>query len=122
MTILLSIKPEYAIKIFEGSKKYEFRRTIFKRPDVNRIVVYASSPIQKIIGEFKIDKILNDDVETIWKITEHMAGITKDCYYEYFANRDKAFAIQIGVTKKYNKPKILADFNLDFTPQSFVYL
>ena len=34
MKIVLSIKPEYAEKIFSGSKKYEFRRMIFKAPDV----------------------------------------------------------------------------------------
>ena len=32
MKILLSIKPEFAEKIFSGSKKYEFRRRIFKAP------------------------------------------------------------------------------------------
>ena len=54
MRVLLSIKPEFALKIFDGSKRYEYRRSIFKRGGVTKIVVYASDPIQKVIGEFKI--------------------------------------------------------------------
>lgn len=33
MKVLLSIKPEFAERIFNGSKKYEFRKVIFKNPD-----------------------------------------------------------------------------------------
>ena len=69
MKIILSIKPEFAAKIFEGTKKYEFRRAIFKNKNVKKVVVYASSPVQKIIGEFEIEDIikkvaLNKDFDT----------------------------------------------------------
>lgn len=57
MKVLLSIKPEFANKIFEGSKKFEFRRSIFKNKQVKSIVVYASAPISKVIGEFEIDTV-----------------------------------------------------------------
>jgi predicted transcriptional regulator len=122
MTILLSIKPEFAFKIFDGTKKYEFRKSISKRNDINKVVVYASSPIQQVIGEFEIVQILNDDREIIWNITKETAGITKQFYDEYFADRDKAFAIQVGRVKKYAQPKLLSDFDLIVAPQSFVYI
>ena len=52
MRVLLSIKPEFAEKIFAGTKKYEFRKSIFKNANVKRIVVYASYPVQMVICEF----------------------------------------------------------------------
>ena len=58
MKVILSIKPQFAEKIFEGSKKFEFRRSIFKNPNVKIIIVYGSAPISKIIGEFEIEEIL----------------------------------------------------------------
>lgn len=122
MNVLLSIKPEFAFKIFDGSKKYEFRKNIFKRRDVKKIIVYASSPVQRVIGEFEIADILEDDTVAIWKKTRHSSGITKQFYDEYFINRDKAFAIQVGKVSRYNKPKLLSDLNIEFAPQSFVYL
>lgn len=118
----MSIKPEFAFKIFDGTKKFEFRKNIFKRRDISKIVVYASSPVKKVIGEFEIAGVLYDDIETVWDLTKRGSGISKKRYDEYFANRDKAFAIEIGSTKKYRSPKTLLDYNLNFAPQSFAYI
>ena len=54
MKVILSIKPEFANKIFNGTKKFEFRRTLFKNKEIKMIIVYASAPISKVIGEFEI--------------------------------------------------------------------
>lgn len=120
--VLLSIKPQYAELIFKGVKKFEFRRTIFKNADVKTVVVYASSPIQKVIGEFQIEEILNSDLESLWRKTKQYAGIEEDFFYEYFINKEKGFAIKINSPKKYKKALCLkGDFNL-LPPQSFLYL
>jgi predicted transcriptional regulator len=122
MKVILSIKPEFAEKIFAGSKKYEFRRSIFKKTDIKTIVVYASSPVQKIIGEFEIERILLDDLDSLWNKTKDYSGISKNYFFDYFINKEKGFAIKIKSTKKYKNPKcIRGDFNL-FPPQSFLYL
>ena len=112
MRILLSIKPEFAEKIFNGTKKYEFRRSIFKDKKVNKVVVYASSPIQSVIGEFDIESILNDDLDKIWERTRDSSGISEDFYRKYFANRSVAYAIKIGRVKKYRKKRKLSYYNV----------
>ena len=122
MTVLLSIKPEFAYKIFDGTKKYEFRRNIFKNKDVRRILVYASSPVQRIIGEFEISAILHEDIETLWNITRHASGISREYYIQYFENKTKAFALKIGATVLYGTPLSLSDINVSCAPQSFYYL
>lgn len=122
MRVLLSIKPNYANLIFDGSKKFEFRRSIFKNHKVKTILVYSSSPVQKVIGEFEIDEILNDDLSSLWQQTKKHAGIDEHFFYEYFNNKESGFAIKIKKAKKYAKPLCLkADFNL-LPPQSFLYL
>ena len=118
----MSIKPEFANKIFDGTKRFEFRRTIFKNPNVKKVIVYASSPVQKVIGEFEIEKILAYDLVELWGITKHHSGITKDHFFEYFTNKKTGFAIEIKKTRKYKTPKcIKADFDA-YPPQSFLYL
>ena len=52
-TILLSIKPEFSEKIFNETKKYEFRKRV-ARKKVEKIVVYATSPVKKIVGEVEV--------------------------------------------------------------------
>ena len=122
MKVVLSIKPEFAYKIFDGSKKFEFRRSIFKNKEVKSVIVYASSPVQKVIGEFEISKIINKDLDTLWNLTKEFSGITEDFFYSYFSNKENGFAIQIKNKKKYKHPKCLKeDFKLS-PPQSFVYI
>ncbi len=122
MKVLLSIKPEFATKIFDGTKKYEFRRAIFKNPNIKKIIVYASSPIKKIIGEFEIEQILSHDINTLWNKTKKHSGISEDYFFEYFGDKEYGYAIKIKSTKLYKIPKcIREDFNL-YPPQSFLYL
>ncbi len=80
MKVLLSIKPEYVEKIFSGYKQYEFRRVIFKKSLVTTIVVYASSPIQKVVGELTIEFIIFDKLNSLWKITSDQGGISKETF------------------------------------------
>ncbi len=123
MKVLLAIKEEFASKIFEGSKKYEFRKSIFKDKRVNTIVVYVSAPVKKVIGEFEIEFVLKEKPENLWDITKDFAGINKDFYDKYFEDKDSAYAIKIKKTLKYESPKCLkSDFNIGFAPQSYVYL
>jgi len=122
MKVLLSIKPEFADKIFGGTKKYEFRRSIFKKKEVKTIVVYASSPVQKIIGEFEIETIIKEELNRLWELTKDLSGISEDYFFEYFRNKENGFAIKIKKTKRYNTPlSIKEDFNAT-PPQSFMYL
>lgn len=122
MKVLLSIKPEYVEKIFAGTKKYEFRKSLFKKNDVKYVVIYASAPIKRVVGEFEIKNVFSDDVDVIWNRTKKYSGITKAFYESYFQNRKKANAIQIGNIKKYEKTKLLSDYNIKQAPQSFCYI
>jgi predicted transcriptional regulator len=122
MRVLLSIKPEYASKIFDGTKKFEFRKIRFKNPDVTTVVVYASSPVQQVIGEFEIDKIVSLNPNLLWEETKKHSGISKDFFFEYFQERDMAHAIKIKSTKRYEKPLSIKDDFHASPPQSYIYI
>lgn len=122
MRVLISIKPEFASKIFDGTKKYEFRRSIFKNINIKNVVVYASSPTQKVIGEFEIECIINTGVEALWNETKEHSGITEEYFMKYFMGKEEGFAIKIKKVKRYSKPLcIKADFQAT-PPQSFMYI
>ena len=122
MKVLLSIKPEFVEQIFAGTKKYEFRKSLFRRSDVKYVVIYASSPVKRVVGEFEIDDILSDDVNSLWERTKKHSGITKTFYKSYFQNKKTANAIQIGHLIKYEVTKSLSDYNIHQAPQSFCYI
>ncbi len=120
--VLLSIKPEFAHKIFVCTKKYEFRKQIFKDSSIKKVIVYSSSPEQKVIGEFTIDDILNDTPSDLWLQTRDYSGITQAFYEDYFRGRKNAYAIKVASTKLYEQKKNLSDFDIIYPPQSFAYV
>lgn len=122
MRVLLSIKPKYAEKIFSGVKRYEFRKQAFKKP-VNVVVLYATKPVGKIVGEFRLKSILQGSPDEIWRLTEQFSGISHDFYAAYYKNRGKAYALEIAAPKRYKKPIEPTEFMADFSaPQSFRYI
>lgn len=122
MKILLSIKPEFAEKIFTGEKKFEYRKAIFKQ-HVETIVLYVSKPVGKIMGEFKVKDILHGAPIDIWEQTKMKSGITEEFFDLYFSGRDAGYAIAIESVKKYKEPIDPYIIHESFTPhQSFRYL
>lgn len=124
MKVLLSIKPEYVERIFNGKKKYEYRKSLFKRNDINIVIVYATKPVGKVIGEFEIDKIIENSPNKLWEETKKYSGIKKKDYMEYFKKREKGFAIAIKNINQYDEPLELTDISKDIkvAPQSFRYI
>ncbi|WP_301009142.1 MULTISPECIES: ASCH domain-containing protein, partial [Helicobacter] len=103
MKALLSIKPEFAEAIFNGKKKFEYRKVIFKEK-VKYIQVYVTKPVGKIIGEFEIGEIVKDNPIKVWEKTRRYSGIKKSLYMQYFQDRRIAYAIKIKKINKYKEP------------------
>ncbi|MFJ6925032.1 ASCH domain-containing protein [Limosilactobacillus mucosae] len=124
MKILLSIKPEYVERILNGTKKFEYRKKIFKNKNVNTVVIYATKPIGKVVGEFYIRNIIEDNPQTIWNLTNKYSGISKNSFDEYFHNVQEGFAIEISHFVKYKKELELNEVSkkLKSAPQSFAYI
>ena len=120
-TILLPIKPEYANKIINQTKLYEYRKNICKR-DIDKIVIYSTSPVKKVIAEVEVKSIISNTPGKLWDETKQYAGISKTKYMKYFENKDIAFAYKLGKVIVYEQPKKLKDIGIDYYPQSYVYL
>lgn len=123
MRVLLSIKPEYAEKILSGEKRFEFRKVSFENETVSSVVIYATKPVGKVVGEFEIAEIYRDKPSKIWAKTKKFAGIDKVFFDEYYEGRDVAVAISVGAVQKYQEPFDLSELGAGITPpQSFRYL
>jgi len=123
MKVLLSIKPKFAKEIFSGHKKYEYRKVIFKRREIKTVVLYATMPVGKIVGEFEIDSILEETPLEIWNKTKDYSGITEDFFFSYYKGKDKSFAIKIKSFVQYRIPVCPYSLFPNFkAPQSFQYI
>ncbi|BBB90831.1 MAG TPA: hypothetical protein PKA28_19505 [Methylomusa anaerophila] len=123
MSVLLSIRPQYVDEILNGNKKYEFRKSQFKNTDVERVYMYSTAPIKKIVGFFRIKSITVDAPERLWVKFSDKAGINKDSFFKYFGDRPEGIAIEIGDVTVYDYPVEPQDYFPNFVPpQSFCYI
>ena len=123
MIILMSIKPQFVEKIRRGEKKFEFRRVLPKHQEVDRIVVYASKPVGKVVGEISVAGYLTLTVEEMWDATKDISGLTREEFFNYFHGKENAHAIAIESYQDYEQPLPLDVLLPGKTPpQSYCYL
>lgn len=123
MKVLLSIKPEYANKILDGEKRYEFRKSIPKANGVKTVVIYATKPVGMVVGEFDIDEVIFEAPGELWTLTSEHSGISRQFFYEYFRDKDMAYAIKVRKPRRYKEPLTLKSvLGSEVAPQSFCYI
>ncbi|MDT4288837.1 ASCH domain-containing protein [Methylomonas sp. MO1] len=116
------IKPIYSSRILSGEKKYELRKRLPKNP-FDYILIYATSPIGKVVGYAKVKMIHKNTVSDLWEMVSLHAGITKDDYINYFNNSEYAYAIELETVKRFTRPFDPKEINSFFSiPQSFCYI
>ncbi len=64
-SLLLSIRPEFVDRIFDGAKSFEFRKSRC-RQDVDTILIYCTSPVKKVVGSAHVRNIIVDSPEMVW--------------------------------------------------------
>ena len=122
MNVILSIRPNFCKMIFSGQKKYEYRKRVFTRSDVDKVYIYATKPICRIVGYFTIDEVIEDKKSYMWEKIHKDGGISKEYFDAYFKNSDTAYAIKIGQVVKLDNPIVPKEVIKDFrAPQNFMY-
>lgn len=122
-SIVLSIKPKYAELILSGSKTVEFRRA-WAAKAVDTIAIYASAPIQKLIGVVQVSELVRATPTTLWGYcSSHGGGLSKAELSLYFKGKDTGFAILLHDAKRLpqgvDPKKVIKNFS---PPQSFRYI
>ena len=119
--ILLSINPDHVENILNGTKRYEFRKKACKR-HIDKILIYSTNPIMKVLGEAEVEEILIGDPEIIWKKTKRKSGIDKAFFDQYYGDRNQAVAYKLKNVIEYGEPRELKDYGINNAPQSFQYV
>ena len=119
---LMSIRPQFAAAILDGSKRVEFR----KRPlaaDIGTVVIYATAPVGAVVGEFGVVGQVVGTPEDLWARFAEVAGIDREGFFSYYDGSARAVGIVIGRVDRYDQPRPLGDVDPGARPpQSFKYL
>ena len=118
---LLSIKPIYANAILDGKKKVEFRKRPFKRP-VSHVVIYATSPIQRIVGWFQTQGLDQMSPSALWQRFAAIGGISQDDFNSYYNGSESGVAIHVDQPRRLAIPVSIKRMKISAAPQSYAYL
>lgn len=90
---------------------------------MDKVYIYASKPISKIVGYFTIKRIIDDTPSMLWNMTHEHGGITKKQFLDYFKGHDVAHAIEIDEVVKLDTPINPKEAIKNFTsPQNYMYV
>jgi predicted transcriptional regulator len=124
--LLLSIRPEFADKIFEGTKTAELRRT---RPRVkrgDRVYVYVASPVKALRGAFRVANVIDDLPHRLWQKVKRVAGVTRKQFDEYYRGAERAFAILLEDVQHFSESVDLIGLREKWPgfrpPQCYLYI
>lgn len=125
--LLLSIRPQYANKIFqEKTKKVELRRVRPRLENDDIVVVYVSSPRKAVVGYFTVKKVVREPIGDLWERVKDKAGVTPEEFYNYYRGVELGVGIFFKQIKLFNNPIDLESLRQCFynfrPPQSYRYL
>lgn len=121
MNLLISIKPEFVKKILAYEKLYEFRKSIFKE-DVDKIFIYSTYPVKKIVGYFEVNEIICESPQELWNSFSEVSGISKKDFFKYYAKSNEGFAIKIDNLHIFEEYIDMSQYDDFRAPQSFCYV
>jgi predicted transcriptional regulator len=79
--------------------------------------------VKKVMGIVKVNSVVNDSPENLWKNYNSVGGINKKKFMEYFQGKNNAFGIMLGGVRNLAEPHIPENFGINGSiPQNFKYL
>ena len=124
--LFISVKPEYAGRILEGSKRVELRRTLPRVEPNDEVLIYSSSPQMELVARARIGSVETASPTSMWTRVRDDAGVTRAEYRAYFSGASKAVAIWLTDVTPLSKPVSLRELRKKWPgfrpPQGYRYV
>jgi len=125
-SLLISVQPKYADKIFAGEKTVELRKVRPKVTSGDIVLVYASSPTMALVGGFEVGSVIENTPMALWNKVKRSAGLTKDEFSDYYNGSSNAYGIFIKKPWYFETPMALQNLRKKLEgfhpPQSYRYV
>lgn len=120
--LFLPLHPPYAAAILAGSKRVEFRRRPPRvLPPV--AVLYATAPIQHLVGYCALEGLVTDTPAALWAQFQSVAGVDRTTFAAYFGDRPVGSALLVGTVYRLTPARPVAQWEPGWViPQNFRYV
>lgn len=119
---LMAIQPEFSQAILAGTKRVEFRKRALA-DDIEHVLIYESSPTQRVVGAFKIDCAVKASPADLWREYGRVGSIDETRFAAYYGDTISGVALLLSDVQTFDAPLTLDELpSQPSIPQSFVYL
>lgn len=119
---LMSIHPHHADAILAGEKLVEFRKRALA-PDVETVLLYATSPVRAVVGWFTVGGTIKKNPKDLWQDTQDVGGISRTAFEKYYSGCEEAVGLLIEDAERLTAPIPLSKLDpRPAVPQSFNYV
>lgn len=119
--IVLSIHHCFCEAIYDGKKLFEFRKSLPSR-QFDTVLFCETGTGGNVTGLASAKGLYQSSVEEVWGVTSFAAGVDRDFFRQYYAEKECANVISLGDVRRFLKPIGLADLGMSHAPQSFRYV
>lgn len=106
--IVLSIRPEHAQKILDGRKSVEIRKSFSTARAPGSCVLYASSPVQAVLGQVDIVRATKLKVHEAWSRFGTRLGCTRRELAAYADDTADVYALELANPVRFHNAVTLA--------------
>jgi len=119
--VILAIRPKWAELILNRKKTVEIRRRIWRNfYEPVKIYLYATAPVQKIVGE--VEGVVLPGGATKRAVSLEGTFLSFDDAVEYLAGAQNIYRITLSRPRRYSKPVLLSEMGAKRAPQNFIYV
>ena len=123
--LIISLKPCYADRLFEGLKTVELRRRIASQISNREVFIYVSSPVRTLRGGFRVGQVWEGSPEAVWCVVSELSTLSRQEFDAYFRGQAVAYALEVTNVWEYQSPVSLSWLRSKFddfvVPQSWRY-
>jgi len=99
----MSIKKEYGLNLLESKALWEYRRRKSRINVGDKIILYATSPNNELIGEFVVGEVISGSPEELWERTRNDVCYQEDEVTSYLKSGNFPIAFKVNSPKKYSQ-------------------
>jgi len=123
--LLLSVRAEFAERIFNGTKTVELRR---RRPQVgpgDYLIIYVPAPLKCIAGVVTVERVVEGRLRTLWQQVRGGCALSHIEFERYFGELTIGHGVFLARPARLASPlalSMLRGIEPRFTPQGYKYL
>ena len=121
--LLLSLRPKFALAIYEGRKRIEFRRLAPRCSLPIKAYIYETRPVGRVTGIVDVVDIIQAPVGELLKLVDASDLLRAD-YRSYLSGASNPCGLLLERAQKFMQGATISELfdNLSRPPQSFCYV